>query len=110
MARDARPPAVPGRGAALTTPAQCRKAIEGTRGFVTELLAHAKKGVKAGKDLRAIYEATHKAMAPKYGKWVIFEHCMPFCVTRAVDEAKGLTHPRIWTAKRDREMWKALQG
>jgi glyoxylase-like metal-dependent hydrolase (beta-lactamase superfamily II) len=101
---------VPGRGAALTTPAQCRKAIAGTRGFVTELLAHAKKGVKAGKDLRSIYEATHKAMAPKYGKWVIFEHCMPFCVTRAVDEAKGLTHPRIWTAKRDREMWKALQG
>ncbi|MFN8759816.1 MAG: MBL fold metallo-hydrolase [Tagaea sp.] len=101
---------VPGRGAALTTPAQCRKAIEGTRGFVRELLAHARKGVKAGKDLRAIYEATHKAMRPKYGAWVIFDHCMPFCVTRAVDEAKGLAHPRIWTAKRDREMWKALQG
>jgi glyoxylase-like metal-dependent hydrolase (beta-lactamase superfamily II) len=101
---------VPGRGEAMTTPAQCRRAIEGTRAFVTELLAHAKKGVKAGKDLRSIYDATYQAMAPKYGKWVIFDHCMPFCVTRAVDEAKGLTHPRIWTAARDREMWKSLQG
>ena len=29
---------------------------------------------------------------------------------RAYDEAQGLAHPRIWTAKRDVEMWKALQG
>ena len=26
------------------------------------------------------------------------------------DEAKGLDHPRIWTAERDIEMWKALEG
>ena len=101
---------VPGRGEAMLTAAASRRAIEGTRAFVKELLAHAKKGVKAKKDLKTVYVETYRAMAPKYGKWVIFEHCMPFCVSRAYDEAKGLTHPRIWTAARDKEMWKALQA
>lgn len=101
---------VPGRGDAMMTPAQCEKAIRGTQDFVTELLAQAKKGVRARKSLKQVFDQTYKAMAPKYGKWVIFEHCMPFCVSRAYDEAKGLAHPRIWTAKRDIEMWKALQS
>ena len=48
-------------------------------------------------------------MRPKYGHWVIFEHCMPFNVTRAHDEARGLDTPRIWTAERDVEMWRALE-
>jgi len=39
----------------------------------------------------------------------IYEHCLPFDVTRAYDEASGLRDPRIWTADRDREMWAALQ-
>jgi hypothetical protein len=48
-------------------------------------------------------------MRPKYGHWVIFEHCMPFDVARAYDEAQGLDHPQIWTAERDIAMWKALE-
>ena len=36
----------------------------------------------AGKDLRNIYKDTHAALKPKYGHWVIFDHCMPFDVTR----------------------------
>ena len=35
---------------------------------------------------------------------------MPLDVARAYDEAKGLDHPRIWTAQRDRELWRALAG
>jgi glyoxylase-like metal-dependent hydrolase (beta-lactamase superfamily II) len=101
---------VPGRGAAMMTPAQCEKAMRGTQEFVTELLAQARRGVKARKSLKQVFDQTYKAMAPKYGKWVIFEHCMPFCVSRAYDEAKGIAHPRIWTARRDIEMWKELQG
>jgi hypothetical protein len=46
---------------------------------------------------------------PKYGHWVIFDHCMPFDVTRAYDEATQYRDPRIWTAERDVEMWKALE-
>ena len=46
-----------------------------------------------------------KAMDPKFGQVFIYEHCLPFDVTRAVDEASGIKHPRIWTAERDKEMW-----
>jgi hypothetical protein len=35
---------------------------------------------------------------------------MPFDVSRAFDEARGIDRPRIWTAERDREMWAALEG
>ena len=34
-----------------------------------------------------------ETLRPKYGHWVIFEHCMPFDVSRAYDEAKGSTIP-----------------
>jgi hypothetical protein len=47
-------------------------------------------------------------MDPTCGKYPIYEHCMPFDVSRAYDEARGLKHPRIWTATRDREMWKSI--
>ncbi|MBL8833408.1 MAG: MBL fold metallo-hydrolase, partial [Rhodospirillales bacterium] len=67
---------VPGRGEAMLTAAASRRAIEGTRAFVQELLAHAKKGLKAKKDLKQVYADTYRAMAPKYGRWVIFDHCM----------------------------------
>jgi glyoxylase-like metal-dependent hydrolase (beta-lactamase superfamily II) len=100
---------VPGRGEALMTPAASERAIRGTKAFVSELLAHARKGVKGRKNLRQVFDQTYAAMQRKYGNLVIFEHCMPFCVSRAFDEATGIAHPRIWTAKRDVEMWKALQ-
>ena len=73
-------------------------------GELTKLNELAKK-----QDLRAVYASTYDALKRKYGHWVIFEHCMPFDVTRAYDEASGITHPRIWTAQRDVAMWKALQ-
>ena len=101
---------VPGRGAALQTPEQVRAGLEGTRAFVSELYAAVKTGVAAGRDLNTVYREAYAALEPKYGQWVIFAHCMPFDVTRAFDEASGHTHPRIWTAERDVEMWRALEG
>ena len=59
--------------------------------------------------MKQVYDDAMASMRPKYGAWVIFEHCMPFNVSRAYDEAKGLDHPRIWTAERDVEMWQALE-
>jgi len=101
---------VPGRGAALTTPDQVQAGLQGTEAFVSELYASVKAGAAAGKPLRAVYEETFQALQPKYGHWVIFNHCMPFDVTRAYDEATQYPDPRIWTAERDIEMWKALEG
>jgi len=101
---------VPGRGAALTNPAEVKAGLDGTRAFVSELFASVKAGAAQGKALRAVYEETMKTLEPKYGNWVIFKHCMPFDVTRAYDEATQFPDPRIWTAERDIEMWKALEG
>jgi glyoxylase-like metal-dependent hydrolase (beta-lactamase superfamily II) len=99
---------VPGRGPALTTPRAALKAIRFTQDFVRGLYACAKRGVAARRSLQEVYLAARRRMDPAYGKFPIYEHCMPFDVSRAYDEARGIKHPRIWTAKRDREMWRAI--
>jgi len=101
---------VPGRGPALKGAAQVAAGLDGTRAFVSELFAAVQAGVQAGEELKAVYQRTMAALRPTYGHWVIFDHCMPFDVTRAYDEAGGTAHPRIWTAERDLEMWKALES
>lgn len=101
---------VPGRGPALMTAADSQKAIAFTRDFVRALYACAQEGVAAGKGLKQVYEAARRRLDPVYGRYPIYEHCMPFDVSRAFDEARGITHPRIWTAERDQEMWKSLEG
>jgi glyoxylase-like metal-dependent hydrolase (beta-lactamase superfamily II) len=100
---------VPGRGAALTTPEQVAAGLDGTRSFIADVWTSVKAGVAAGKDLNAVYKSTMAALSPKYGHWVIFNHCMPFDVTRCYDEATQYPDPRIWTAERDIEMWKSLE-
>jgi glyoxylase-like metal-dependent hydrolase (beta-lactamase superfamily II) len=100
---------VPGRGPALTTPEAVAAGLAGTRNFIADVRASVEAGVKAGLDLNATYKATMEKLAPTYGHWVIFQHCMPFDVTRCYDEMSGHVHPRIWTAERDIEMWKALE-
>jgi len=100
---------IPGRGAALKTPEEVKAGVGGTRDFLSDLFGTVKKCVADGKDLTATYKETMDIMRPKYGHWVIFDHCMPFDVTRAYQEAGGQEHPQIWTADRDREMWLALE-
>jgi len=101
---------VPGRGAALRDPAQVKAGLDGTRAFVTAMFESVKAGVAAGRDLRTIYRDTYAALKPRFGHWVIFDHCLPFDVTRAYDEATKHRDPRIWTAQRDKEMWETLEG
>ena len=101
---------VPGRGPALKGEAQVQKGLDVTRAFVSDLYAQVKAGVAAGKDLKAVYADTYAALKPTYGSWVIFDHCMPFDVTRAYDEATHYRDPRVWTAERDRQMWETLEG
>jgi glyoxylase-like metal-dependent hydrolase (beta-lactamase superfamily II) len=99
---------VPGRGPALTTPAACDRAINYTQTFIRGLYEVARRGVKSRKSLKEVYEMARRRMDPTYAKYPIYEHCMPFDVSRAYDEASGIKHPRIWTAKRDVQMWKAI--
>ncbi len=101
---------VPGRGAALTTPEEIARGLSDTRTFVTDLFASVKAGTGSGQALKAVYRDTYDKLKPKYGDWVIFDHCMPFDVTRAFDEATEHADPRIWTAERDQQMWQTLEG
>ncbi|HEY7944063.1 MAG TPA: MBL fold metallo-hydrolase [Casimicrobiaceae bacterium] len=101
---------VPGRGASLQSEAQVAAGLDGTRAFITEMFSAVKAGAGAGKDLRTVYKETYAALKPKFGDWVIFNHCLPFDVTRAYDEATQYRDPRIWTAQRDKEMWETLEG
>ncbi|AKH19466.1 MBL fold metallo-hydrolase [Sedimenticola thiotaurini] len=100
---------VPGRGDALTTPETVEAAISGTQDFLTQMFESVKKGRAEGKQLNEIYTETYKVLQPQFGDWVIFDHCLPFDITRAYDEAGEFRDPRIWTAERDTEMWHALQ-
>lgn len=101
---------VPGRGPAMLTAADSQKAIEYTRRWVTDLYNTAKAGVAAGKNLKQVFEDTRKVMDPVFGTVFIYEHCLPFDVSRAFDEASGIKVPRVWTAQRDVEMWQSLQS
>jgi glyoxylase-like metal-dependent hydrolase (beta-lactamase superfamily II) len=99
---------VPGRGPALTSLAACNRAIDYTQDFIRGLYEVARRGVKARKSLKEVYAMARRRMDPTYGKYPIYEHCMPFDVSRAYDEASGIKHPRIWTARRDLDMWKSI--
>ena len=101
---------VPGRGAALQNEDQVAAGLDGTRAFITEMFGAVKAGAASGKDLRTVYKETYAALKPRFGDWVIFDHCLPFDVTRAYDEATKYRDPRIWTAQRDKEMWQSLEG
>ncbi|MCC6717897.1 MAG: MBL fold metallo-hydrolase [Acetobacteraceae bacterium] len=100
---------VPGRGRALMNAAEVKEALDGTQAFTSTLFALVRAGVARGDDLRSIYQEAVDRMRPEFGHWVIFDHCMPFNVSRAFDEAQGIDIPRIWTAERDIEMWRTLE-
>jgi len=101
---------VPGRGAALASSAKAAEGIAMTRDFLSTLYGSVEGSVKKGRSLKDAFQAAREVMDPKFATFAIYEHCLPFNVSRAYDEAKGIDHPVIWTAERDRAMWAALQG
>ncbi len=101
---------VPGRGEAMKGAANVEKALDYTQRWVTTLFACGKEAAEQNMNLKAAMAHTRKSMDPVFGQVFIYEHCLPFDVSRAYDEAKGIKNPRIWTAERDKEMWGALQA
>jgi glyoxylase-like metal-dependent hydrolase (beta-lactamase superfamily II) len=101
---------VPGRGAALSRREEVAEGMASTRAFIEALFGAAKTSVAKGLTLKECFAATREAMDARFGAFAIYEHCLPFNVSRAYDEARGIDHPVIWTAERDREMWAQLQG
>ncbi|NBT30749.1 MAG: MBL fold metallo-hydrolase [Rhodobacteraceae bacterium] len=100
----------PGRGDALVGKAMVEAAIENTRDFVDSTYRAASRVAARGGSLKEAWDAVRAACDPKFKDYAIYEHCLPFNVARAYDEARGIDTPRVWTADRDRQMWEALQG
>lgn len=98
-----------GRGAVAHGREAVDAAIEQTREFLLVMRKHVEAVHQRGGALKEAFEATHAALAPKFGAWPIFEHCLPFNVQRLWDEYDGIDWPRIWTMQRDREVWAQLQ-
>jgi glyoxylase-like metal-dependent hydrolase (beta-lactamase superfamily II) len=101
---------VPGRGAALATSDKVRDGIQMTHDFLSTLFGSVQASVAKDWPLKDAFKAAREVMDPKFASFAIYEHCLPFNVSRAYDEARGIDWPVIWTAERDREMWAALQG
>lgn len=100
----------PGRGDALIGRDMVAKALDATADFVESTYRPVAKVAARGGSLKEAWDAVRAACDPKFKDYAIYEHCLPFNVARAYDEARGIDHPRIWTAQRDLDMWAALQG
>ena len=93
---------VPGRG-----PAAGPEAITETREYLRTLWDAVRGGHETPKDA---FGAARGALEPRFGDWWIFEHCLPFNVARAWDEAHGIAEPQVWTAEKDAAVWTELQS
>jgi len=100
----------PGRGAAVVGPDSVARALAATADFVQSTYRPVARVVARGGSLKEAWDAVRAECDPKFADYAIYEHCLPFNVSRAYDEARGIDTPRIWTAERDRQMWAALQG
>ena len=100
----------PGRGDALVGSDKVTEALANTADFVTSTYRPVARVAQGGGSLKEAWDACRAACDPKFASYAIYEHCLPFNVARAYDEALGIDTPRIWTAARDREMWEKLQG
>ncbi len=101
---------VGGRGRIARGRDEVDAAVEQTRAFLTTMHDTVGTAHRAGGTLKDAFDATHAALAPKFGHWPIFEHCLPFDVSRLWDEFSGIERPVIWTAERDRQVWEELQS
>lgn len=100
---------VGGRGAVARGAEAVDAAVKQTRSFLEVMIREVGAVHERGGTLKEAFSATHAALAPTFGRWPIFEHCLPFDVARLWDELSGVEWPEIWTAERDRLVWDQLQ-
>lgn len=100
----------PGRGDALIGKEMVNSSLDLTKDFVRSTYGPAARVALGGGTLKDAWDAVRAECDPKFSDYAIYEHCLPFNVSRAYDEARDIDTPRIWTAERDLQMWEALQG
>ncbi|MFA5703630.1 MAG: MBL fold metallo-hydrolase [Advenella sp.] len=96
---------VPGRGVAIRGADNCAEAFDEMDQYLADVYEITKEGAALG-ELKEAFDYAYPRLKEKYGHWFIFEHCIPFSISRAFDEARGIDEPRIWTAERDKELWR----
>lgn len=101
---------VPGRGDALQGRQTVATALEETRRFLASTYDPVARVALRGGSLKEAHAACRAVCDPLFSNYAIYEHCLPFNVARAYDEARDIDTPRVWTAARDREVWEALTG
>jgi len=99
----------PGRGDAVVGSDAVNGALDRTKDFVLSTYRPAARVAARGGSLKEAWDAVRAECDPKFSDYAIYEHCLPFNVARAYDEARGIDTPRIWTAERDVAMWNELQ-
>lgn len=100
---------VPGRGAAIKGAAACDEAFVEMDEYLKDVYQIVSDGARQG-SLKAAFAYAYPRLKERYGSWFIFEHCIPFSISRAYDEVLGISEPRVWTAERDRELWAQVHG
>jgi len=100
----------PGRGDALIGEEMVEAALANTFDFVDSTYRPVQRVAARGGSLKEAWDAVRAECDPKFADYAIYEHCLPFNVARAYDEARGIDTPRIWTAERDQQMWADMQG
>ncbi|MBO6718230.1 MAG: MBL fold metallo-hydrolase [Rhizobiaceae bacterium] len=100
----------PGRGDALVGTEAVNRALDSTADFLRSTYRPVARVALGGGSLKDAWDACRAECDPKFSDYAIYEHCLPFNVARAYDEALDIDTPRVWTAERDRQMWEALQG
>ena len=100
----------PGRGDALLGEEMVEAALSSTFDFVDSTYRPVQRVAARGGSLKEAWDAVRAECDPKFADYAIYEHCLPFNVARAYDEARGIDTPRIWTAERDQQMWADMQG
>ena len=98
----------PGRGTALLGKAMVETAIKKTP--TTLSTAPTARVAARNGNLKEVWDAVRAACNPKFSDYAIYEHCLPFNMARAYDEACGIETPRIWTTQPDLDMWDELQA
>jgi len=100
----------PGRGDALVGREMVNAALDLTGDFLRSTYDPVARVALRGGTLQEAMAACRAECDPKFKDYAIYEHCLPFNVARAYDEARDIDTPRIWTAERDARMWADLQG
>ena len=100
----------PGRGDALVGKTMVNEAIDLTADFIRSTYQPVARVAVSGGSLKDAWDACRAECDPKFSDYAIYEHCLPFNVARAYDEARDVDTPRIWTAERDKLMWEQLQS